>query len=146
MYVTRAIALTPLEPLHSINPFLVFTIGSKTEGLRGNAKVENANPEFCWLQECDISLPEQTRLEVAVWSKHHSVSGNDVFIGSTVIDLEDRCGFVMKSRQRLCIELKRYFLFRWFSREWQRLVADQKVPLEYRPLYPRSGPSSKRSW
>lgn len=123
VYITRAIALTPVESLRTINPFLVFTIGNKTEGLRGNAKLENANPEFCWLQECDINLPEQTRLEIAVWSKHQSVSGNDAFIGSTVIDLEDR----------------------WFSREWQRLVADQKVPLEYRPLYPRGNDSFKRS-
>jgi hypothetical protein len=48
------------------------------------------NPEFCWFQECDISLPEQTRLEIAVYSKQQSVQSDDVFIGSTVIDLQTR--------------------------------------------------------
>lgn len=58
--------------------------------MRGNAKENEANPEFCWLQENDLTLPEQTRLEIAVWSKESGMGTADVLIGSTVIDLEER--------------------------------------------------------
>ncbi|XP_053992011.1 uncharacterized protein LOC128883542 isoform X2 [Hylaeus volcanicus] len=123
VYVLRGIGLTPAQPLSTVNPFLLFKIGNKSENLRGNAKINTVNPEFCWFQECDISLPEQTRLEIAVYSKQQSVQSDDVFIGSTVIDLQTR----------------------WFSKEWQKLVAHSKVPLEYRPLRAANDASFSRS-
>lgn len=42
--------------------------------------------------ERDVAFPDESRLEVSVWSAHEKLlqQVDDVFLGSTVIDLEER--------------------------------------------------------
>eukprot|EP00382_Lankesteria_abbotti_P000584 CAMPEP_0113854392 /NCGR_PEP_ID=MMETSP0372-20130328/7288_1 /TAXON_ID=340204 /ORGANISM="Lankesteria abbotti" /LENGTH=1178 /DNA_ID=CAMNT_0000827543 /DNA_START=553 /DNA_END=4087 /DNA_ORIENTATION=- /assembly_acc=CAM_ASM_000359 len=114
-YIIRAIALVPRGGTSGkLNPYLSFGYGANVEGLRGSAKTDEVSPDFFWLQECDVQFPDQSHMEISVWSKDDRLTADsDTFIGKTVVDLEER----------------------WFSKEWQRMMGKNKVPIEYRTLY-----------
>eukprot|EP00916_Digyalum_oweni_P003010 GHVL01005486.1.p1 GENE.GHVL01005486.1~~GHVL01005486.1.p1 ORF type:complete len:904 (+),score=149.02 GHVL01005486.1:1363-4074(+) len=79
-------------------PFIKISVGSNTISFR-NHPLKNddpVNPDFSRIEELEIKLPECSRLEIAIWDK--KLFG-DEFIGSTVLDLEDR----------------------WFSQIWQSM-------------------------
>lgn len=60
---------------------------------RAENKPGTLNPDFFTLWEKDVVFPEESRLEIGVWSAHEKLMQqvDDVFLGSTVIDLEHRC-------------------------------------------------------
>eukprot|EP01054_Gregarina_sp_Poly1_P001958 Gregarina_sp_Poly_1__1957@NODE_1510_length_3974_cov_85_617865_g1001_i0_p2_GENE_NODE_1510_length_3974_cov_85_617865_g1001_i0NODE_1510_length_3974_cov_85_617865_g1001_i0_p2_ORF_typecomplete_len357_score58_32C2/PF00168_30/2_2e05C2/PF00168_30/0_042Ferlin_C/PF16165_5/2_8e05_NODE_1510_length_3974_cov_85_617865_g1001_i021923262 len=97
----------------TLNPYLVFSFGSsRIENLRGSAKSSTSNPNFMWVEELDLKNPEEMMTEIAVWSKEEGNGEKDLFIGSTILDLEQR----------------------WQSREFRQAVEHQNVPTELRPL------------
>ena len=59
---------------------------------RAENKPGTLNPDFFTLWEKDIAFPEESRLEIGVWSAHESLleQVDDAFLGSTTIDLEER--------------------------------------------------------
>eukprot|EP00923_Selenidium_pygospionis_P039290 GHVN01068371.1.p1 GENE.GHVN01068371.1~~GHVN01068371.1.p1 ORF type:complete len:1272 (-),score=174.04 GHVN01068371.1:3383-7198(-) len=109
VYVLRVLAL---QFNGVANPYLTFHFGDKKESLRGLAKENTLSPHFFNLHEQDITLPDEGRLEVGVASRASGEMGKDTWIGSSVIELEDR----------------------WFSKEWQKQMNNLKIPLEYRTL------------
>eukprot|EP01068_Selenidium_serpulae_P004197 Selendium_serpulae@DN3452_c0_g1_i1.p1 len=109
IYVLRALAL---RSSGECNPYLTFTFGQKIESLRGSAKEKTTAPHFFWVHEADVSFPGEGRCEIGVASRAASELGKDTWIGSTVVELEDR----------------------WFSKEWRIMMNNGKVPLEYRKL------------
>eukprot|EP01053_Blabericola_migrator_P002860 Blabericola_migrator_1__2859@NODE_1819_length_3739_cov_174_502723_g1142_i1_p2_GENE_NODE_1819_length_3739_cov_174_502723_g1142_i1NODE_1819_length_3739_cov_174_502723_g1142_i1_p2_ORF_typecomplete_len195_score45_63C2/PF00168_30/8_5e07_NODE_1819_length_3739_cov_174_502723_g1142_i127163300 len=126
-YVLRAMAL--INPLNvtatgetlaedvalarPLNPYLVFSFGSsRVENLRGSAKTATSNPKFHWVQELDIKNPEEMHVEIAVWSREAGNGENDLFLGSTLIELEQR----------------------WQSKEYRKAVENQSLPTELRAL------------
>ncbi|OEH76777.1 c2 domain-containing protein [Cyclospora cayetanensis] len=114
VYVIRAINVHLLKGMTVANPYLVFSVGKTKMPFRAENKPTSLNPDFFTMWERDISFPEESRLEISVWSAHEKLMQqvDDVFLGSTVIDLEER----------------------WFSKEWQGFMHKNEVPMEYRPL------------
>ncbi|EPR62810.1 putative heat shock protein DNAJ pfj4 [Toxoplasma gondii TgCatPRC2] len=114
VYVIRAISLYVGDDRILPNPYLLFNLGDKSDTLRAEAKPNTHNPEFFTVWEKDVMFPDDSQFELQVWSAHEGTSGglDDIFIGSTCIDLEER----------------------WFSKEWQKSMSKNQVPMEYRPL------------
>ncbi|KAL8432549.1 hypothetical protein ACSSS7_004546 [Eimeria intestinalis] len=121
VYVIRAINVHLVKGMTAANPYLVFSVGKTKMPFRAENKPGTLNPDFFTLWERDIVFPEESRLEIGVWSAHEKLMQqvDDIFMGSTVIDLEER----------------------WFSREWQAYMKKNEVPMEYRPLsrHPNGG-------
>ncbi|KAL8453904.1 hypothetical protein Emed_000615 [Eimeria media] len=121
VYVIRAINVHLVKGMTAANPYLVFSVGKTKMPFRAENKPGTLNPDFFTLWERDIVFPEESRLEIGVWSAHEKLMQqvDDIFLGSTVIDLEER----------------------WFSREWQAYMKKNEVPMEYRPLsrHPNGG-------
>nr|CEL66850.1 TPA: heat shock protein DNAJ pfj4, putative [Neospora caninum Liverpool] len=123
VYVIRAISLYVGDDRIVPNPYLLFNLGDKSDTLRAEAKSNTHNPEFFTVWEKDVMFPDDSQFELQVWSAHEGVSGGleDIYIGSTCIDLEER----------------------WFSKEWQKSMSKNQVPMEYRPLKQMPGGSFK---
>jgi hypothetical protein len=95
------------------DPYIEYQLGRKHHvQLRNMAQFSTNTPEFYRIEERDIELPEEGRLEVRVMDMQE-LSLSDTCIGSTVIDLEDR----------------------WHSLEWQRHSHSANVPIEVRSLF-----------
>ncbi|PFH33328.1 putative heat shock protein DNAJ pfj4 [Besnoitia besnoiti] len=114
VYVIRAISLNLGDQRVAPNPYLIFNLGDKTDTLRAEAKSNTYNPEFFTVWEKDVMFPDDSQFELQVWSAHEGMTGGlkDLYVGSTCIDLEER----------------------WFSKEWQKFMSKNEVPMEYRPL------------
>ncbi|CDI81794.1 C2 domain-containing protein, putative [Eimeria acervulina] len=114
VYVIRAINVHLVKGMTVANPYLVFSVGKTKMPFRAENKPGTLNPDFFTMWERDVAFPDESRLEVSVWSAHEKLlqQVDDVFLGSTVIDLEER----------------------WFSKEWQAFMKKNEVPMEYRPL------------
>jgi len=95
------------------DPYIEYQLGRKHHvQLRNMAQFSTNTPEFYRIEERDIELPEEGRLEVRVMDMQ-DLSLSDTCIGSTVIDLEDR----------------------WHSIEWQKHSDAANVPIEVRSLF-----------
>jgi hypothetical protein len=104
-----------------VNPFLSLRLGQDVDHARlkprgGDAQQNNAMPGFYQVEERDIQLPQQGRLQLDM--NHLAEGGLDGFvgreqlIGSTVVDLEDR----------------------WHSANLTQATLRKRVPVEHRPL------------
>lgn len=105
------------------DPFLDFRIGRTHRVSMKNmvtGKPTNA-PEFYRMEERDIILPDDSRLEISVMDMDDLGLG-DTLIGATVIDLEDR----------------------WHSPRWITLLRKGIVPQETRSLYTSDYPGKNR--
>ncbi|CDJ42504.1 C2 domain-containing protein, putative [Eimeria tenella] len=114
VYVIRAINVHLVKGMTVANPYLVFSVGKTKMPFRAENKPGTLNPDFFTMWERDVAFPDESRLEISVWSAHEKLlqQVDDIFLGSTVIDLEQR----------------------WFSKEWQTFMKKNEVPMEYRPL------------
>jgi hypothetical protein len=96
------------------DPYISFDIGTSIQvSMRNMAKQGTNTPEFYRVEERDIKLPEDCRLEIKLMDLDTTGVLGDTLIGSTVIDLEDR----------------------WHSRQWQTKNKLQNVPTENRSLF-----------
>jgi len=112
-----------------VNPFLSIRLGQDADHARlkprgGGGQQTNFMPGFYHVEERDIQLPQQGRLQLDM--NHLADGGFDGFvgkehlIGSTVVDLEDR----------------------WHSDKLKKATQRKRVPVEHRPLI-GSGPAGK---
>ncbi|EUT79080.1 hypothetical protein PFAG_05652 [Plasmodium falciparum Santa Lucia] len=115
VYVLRGIGLYGINNEYTANPYLIFSLGEKTSNLRNAFKRSNINPEFGCLWESEAIFPEDEILTISVYSAEDNYDKqiNDIYIGSTEINLFDR----------------------WMSKEWRHMMKKNKIPVEYRPLY-----------
>ncbi|SCM12166.1 ferlin, putative [Plasmodium chabaudi adami] len=115
VYVLRGIGINGVNSECSCNPYLTFSLGDKTTNLRNSYKDDNPNPNFSYLWESEAIFPEDEILTISVYSaeSNYDKQINDIYIGSTEINLFDR----------------------WMSKEWRHMMKKNKVPIEYRPLY-----------
>merc|ERR1719310_2248128 len=95
----------------NMNPYLSFSLGKNTVVNMRNmvGREPTTSPEFYRLQERDIDMPTDSRLQVDLWNMVDvAVAGDkmDSLIGSTVIDLEDR----------------------WHSARWKEADRKRKIP------------------
>jgi Ca2+-dependent lipid-binding protein len=96
LYILRGHKLSPKDDDGLSDPYLIIKIGKTTINLR-DRRIENTlNPEFYEAIEIPVTIPGDSRLEITCmdWD-----GIGDDFIGSTVIDIEDR----------------------WFCKEWRKL-------------------------
>uniref|UniRef100_A0A0G4HX89 C2 domain-containing protein n=1 Tax=Chromera velia CCMP2878 TaxID=1169474 RepID=A0A0G4HX89_9ALVE len=112
LYVIRAMALAAKDSGGTSDPFLQIVYGNIVDNGRSAAKEKTLAPQFYRVFEKDVSLPEQTRLDIQVWDRNEGAH-NDRLIGATSVDLETR----------------------WFSSEWRDMMQRLDVPTEYRTLY-----------
>ncbi|CRH01369.1 ferlin, putative [Plasmodium relictum] len=115
VYVLRGIGIYGINNEYLANPYLIFSLGEKTSNLRNSFKECNINPEFRCLWESEAIFPEDETLTISVYSAENNFDKqiNDIYIGSTEINLFDR----------------------WMSKEWRHMMKKNKIPIEYRPLY-----------
>lgn len=101
----------------AVNPYLAYRLGSgAVVCMRSMVQLNTHTPTFYRVEERDISLPEEARLQVDMFDYQeglgHALAGERL-IGSTIIDLEDR----------------------WHSAAWRECTEKrQRVPIEHRPL------------
>lgn len=96
------------------DPFLNLALGKDiVVSMRNMIKPQTNTPEFYRVEERDIKMPEEARLEVTVKSAGSDFSLADPVIGGTVIDLEDR----------------------WHSPTWSNSMRLLNIPMESRSLY-----------
>ena len=91
--------LAGMTALSNANPYPVITVGEgkndmdtgqkKKESERDNFVAGDLNPQFFKTWELDAQLPEDWKLEVAIWDRG-MIEYTDSLIGSTIIDLENR--------------------------------------------------------
>jgi hypothetical protein len=122
LYFVKAICI--LGKPGGVDPYLKFNLGTKYEvSMRNTPAYGQTKPEFYRVEERDIELPRDSRLQIDMFdlesaqdvlgqSAANALGRNDQIIGSTIIDLEDR----------------------WHSRNWQDSARRQQVPTEQRPL------------
>ncbi|KAH7648876.1 hypothetical protein FG379_002346 [Cryptosporidium bovis] len=137
--------------------YISIVCGSKEENFRSLAKT-SLSPLFYIFQEYNVNFPMEARFEIKIWGiqekvypyfvskifglvyndndeKGENKKGEntnsmtideeksevtqelgpeyDIFIGSTVLELTDR----------------------WHSKEWRQMMRENRIPIEYRPLY-----------
>mmetsp|Transcript_41267 Transcript_41267/g.92677 ORF Transcript_41267/g.92677 Transcript_41267/m.92677 type:complete len:1537 (+) Transcript_41267:145-4755(+) len=92
------------------DPYLWFMYGRTPVELRGHVQKQTTEPRFFKVDEKDIQIPEEMILQVGL--NDFQSSGEDLLIGSSTIDLEDR----------------------FYDITWQKAMKMNKVPIEYRPL------------
>ena len=89
--------LAGMNAMCTANPYPVITIGDgensnkmfKKKNDRESVINEDLNPEFLKTYELDARMPEDWKLEIALWDKTN-IESLDQLIGTTVIDLENR--------------------------------------------------------
>lgn len=95
------------------DPFIEFQLGRNINvSMRNMVQMDTNSPEFYRVEERDIELPEDSRLEVRIMDLA-GMAFSDAMIGATVIDLEDR----------------------WHSTVWNKSNNLQAVPVENRSLF-----------
>jgi hypothetical protein len=118
IYLTRAVCIFRDWV---VNPFLSYRIGQGVDvSMRNMAQFGVATPGFYRVEERDIQLPQEGRLQLNV---NHlceaALVGGDQLVGSTVVDLEDR----------------------WHSAKLSQAMVKKQVPIEHRPLVGPGGRS-----
>mmetsp|Transcript_85297 Transcript_85297/g.241700 ORF Transcript_85297/g.241700 Transcript_85297/m.241700 type:complete len:1647 (-) Transcript_85297:29-4969(-) len=104
------------------DPYIEFQLGRNIKvSMKNMIKPHTNTPDFYTVEERDIQLPFDSRLEVRIMD-HEEVAMSDALIGATVIDLEDR----------------------WHSRLWADANRQQLAPLENRPLFTSDYPGKNR--
>jgi len=122
IYLVRAIVVVG-KGAGWADPFLDFVLGQDIYvTMRNMAVIQSNNPEFFRMEERDIDMPTQARLEVVMSDLEEMGLAGDTWIGSTIIDLEDR----------------------WHSSVWKKAKDRQRVPTENRPLYSSTQPGVNR--
>jgi len=105
------------------DPYIEFQLGrSINVSMKNMVKPSTNTPDFYHVEERDVQLPYDGRLEVSIMDMEEMSIRGDVLIGSTVIDLEDR----------------------WHSRTWRKYNEMQIVPLENRSLFTSDVPGKNR--
>jgi len=92
------------------NPYLYFMYGDSQVSLEGHRFLQSVEPRFFRTEEQDVNIPEQSLLEIGLYDWQEN--GEDLLIGRTCIDLEDR----------------------WFTNQYMKYMKLGKVPIEFRPL------------
>jgi len=104
-----------------VNPFLSLRLGQDADHARlkprgGEGQQNNFMPGFYHVEERDIQLPQQGRLQLDMShladGGFDGLVGREQLLGSTVVDLEDR----------------------WHSDSLKRATRRKRVPVEHRPL------------
>lgn len=108
-YVVRGLNVSGAVAGHG-NPYLYFTYGKDTVSLTGHRHLATMEPRFFRTEERDVKFPEQSTLEVGLLDFQEN--GEDLVIGKTTVDLEDR----------------------WYTKSFQDYMKQGQVPVEYRPL------------
>mmetsp|Transcript_4661 Transcript_4661/g.12818 ORF Transcript_4661/g.12818 Transcript_4661/m.12818 type:complete len:563 (-) Transcript_4661:158-1846(-) len=102
------------------DPYIEFQLGRKISvSMKNMVRFQTNTPDFYHIEERDIQLPVDSRLEIRVMDYDDMA---DTLIGSTVIDLEDR----------------------WHSPAWNKLNKVQMMPMEIRPLFTPEHPGKNR--
>jgi len=116
-YVLRGVDLRPANSNGLSCPYLVASLGPRSQGTRAEAIEDTCCPPFFRCFEFKPALPGASSLTVRVMNASNSKlpGARDVLIGQTVVDLEDR----------------------WFNEEWQAKHGAMP-PLERRPLVLRT--------
>jgi len=105
------------------DPYLTFQLGpEKFVSMKNMVKVATNTPDIYHLEERDVQLPHEGRLEVNIMDMEDGSVTGDSLIGSTMIDLEDR----------------------WHSRRWRYYNRLQTQPLEVRALFTSEMPGKCR--
>eukprot|EP00928_Gymnodinium_smaydae_P060892 TRINITY_DN4477_c1_g4_i1.p1 TRINITY_DN4477_c1_g4~~TRINITY_DN4477_c1_g4_i1.p1 ORF type:complete len:1271 (+),score=262.51 TRINITY_DN4477_c1_g4_i1:2895-6707(+) len=95
------------------DPYLDFQLGRNISvSMRNMVQFSTNTPEFYRVEERDIMLPEDSRLEIRMMDMEQ-LGLSDTVIGCTVLDLEDR----------------------WHSSKWRNKSDRQIVPVENRSLF-----------
>eukprot|EP00746_Dinoflagellata_sp_MGD_P003068 gnl/MRDRNA2_/MRDRNA2_105982_c0_seq1.p1 gnl/MRDRNA2_/MRDRNA2_105982_c0~~gnl/MRDRNA2_/MRDRNA2_105982_c0_seq1.p1 ORF type:complete len:1491 (+),score=316.30 gnl/MRDRNA2_/MRDRNA2_105982_c0_seq1:92-4564(+) len=104
------------------DPYLKFILGEDLEvSMRNMFKPETNTPEFYRVEERDINIPTQAKLQVFV-NDYDAFEYNESLVGATTIDLEDR----------------------WQSAKWQKASDRGRVPIENRALWTPELPGASR--
>jgi len=126
LYLVKAVCIFGKGAGDFPDPYVEFQLGRNDRvSFRSNFKSNCNEPDFYTLEERDIILPDDGKLEVRVNDKLNALESgvwSDTLIGSTIIDLEDR----------------------WHSRNWRVLNDRQTVPKENRPLSTGEIPGKNR--
>jgi len=123
LYVVKAVCSFSKAGAGFADPYIDFQLGEKQHvSMRNMARIATNTPDFYRMEERDVMLPEEGRLELRIMDKEDFSITADSLIGSTVIDLEDR----------------------WHSTKWRNLNEVQNVPIEIRPLCTAEEPGRNR--
>jgi len=111
LYFVKAIVV--MQKPGGVDPYIRFLLGRSLDvSMRNTAAIGQQKPEFYRVEERDIELPRDSRLQIDMYDLEDGIGAVDKLIGSTVIDLEDR----------------------WHSIHWRDASRRQQVPTEQRPL------------
>jgi len=95
------------------DPYLAFTLGKNISvSMRNMVKHDTNTPTFYRVEERDIDMPIDARLQVDLYD-YSDIVISEKLIGSTVMDLEDR----------------------WHSDNWKLADERRRIPRENRPLF-----------
>ncbi|KAF7457942.1 putative heat shock protein DNAJ pfj4 [Cryptosporidium felis] len=137
--------------------YISIVYGSKEENFRSSAK-ETYNPLFYVCQEYNVNFPVESRFEIRVWAIQERVYP---YLACKVLGLLDNSNgeadnivsrdnsnemIADELKNEVCQELgPEYDLFigstvmdltdRWHSKEWRQMMGEDRIPIEYRPLY-----------
>lgn len=118
LYFVKGVCIT--GQTRTMNPYLMYRAGkAHTVSMKNQLRPDTHLPDFYRMEQFDLELPQDARLEIEMWSKSDDdLFGSDTKIGSSVIDLEDR----------------------WHSFRWRELMESRRVPKETRPLVTAEAP------
>lgn len=86
LYLVKAVVIYGKAAGELADPYVAFQLGKDISVTMRNMACPNTNtPEFYRVEERDIVLPNDSRLEIKIMDLD-----SDLLIGSTVVDLEDR--------------------------------------------------------
>ncbi|XP_073240204.1 myoferlin-like [Porites lutea] len=89
VYVVRGIQLQPKDRDGLADPYLIVSLGKKSQGKRSEHKVKTLNPEFGRVFEFRVKIPLVKNLKIQVKDYDFPPDPDDL-IGETEIDLEQR--------------------------------------------------------
>eukprot|EP00927_Polykrikos_kofoidii_P027847 TRINITY_DN24386_c0_g1_i2.p1 TRINITY_DN24386_c0_g1~~TRINITY_DN24386_c0_g1_i2.p1 ORF type:complete len:1500 (-),score=279.92 TRINITY_DN24386_c0_g1_i2:156-4655(-) len=98
------------------DPFLTFCLGKNLRvSMKNNVKHGTNQPIFYRVEERDIDMPTESRLQISMCDMANVPGGlrQDPLIGETVLDLEDR----------------------WHSTNWREANELRRIPFEHRQLF-----------
>jgi len=113
LYLVKAVVIYGKGTGGYADPYIGFQLGRKNPvSMRNMAQFQTNTPEFYRIEERDMELPDDGRLEVRIMDLQ-DMALSDSLIGSTVIDLEDR----------------------WHSQAWRDRNELGLIPVERRSLF-----------
>ncbi|KAH8741035.1 heat shock protein DNAJ pfj4 [Cryptosporidium ryanae] len=139
--------------------YISIVCGSKEENFRSLAK-KSLSPLFYIFQEYNVNFPMEARFEIKIWGIQEKVYPYFVskILGLVQNDRDDENGdenkksentnsmTVNEEKNEVTQELgPEYDIFigstvleltdRWHSKEWRQMMREDRIPIEYRPLY-----------